>query len=224
MPAEVKFCGLTRAADAVAASRSGAGYLGVIFAESRRRLGAEAARVVLDAGTSAFSGSRARRVGVFGRAAAEEVGHIAREAELDIVQLHGDPDPHEIDAVRAHFAGDVWAVLRLEGAVLPDEAEAVAAAADALVIDAKAPGALGGTGRSLDWRGLSASLAGLRSHAPLVLAGGLTPDNVAVAIAILRPDVVDVSSGVEASPGVKDHERMRAFAEAAGVFPLGVTR
>ena len=224
MPAEVKFCGLTRPADAAAASRSGAGYLGVIFAESPRRLAAEAARIVLDGGTSAPAAGRARRVGVFGSVMAEEVGRIAREAELDIVQLHGDPEPHEIDAVRSHFSGDVWAVLRLDGAGLPDDAEAVAAAADALVIDAKAPGALGGTGRSLDWRGLASGLAALRRHSPLVLAGGLTPENVAAAIAILRPDVVDVSSGVEASPGVKDHERMRAFAEAAGVFPQGVTR
>lgn len=217
MAVEVKFCGLVRPADAAAAARSGASYLGVIFAESPRRLAPDVARLVLDAGTRSVSASRPQRVGVFGPAPAEEVGRIAREAELDVVQLHGDPGPGEIDAVRAYFAGDVWAVLRLEGAELPGSAEALAAAADALVIDAKVPGSLGGTGRSLDWRRLAPALAAIRSHSPLVLAGGLTPDNVAAAIAVLQPEVVDVSSGVESAPGIKDHGRLRAFAEAAGV-------
>lgn len=216
----MKFCGLVRPADAAAAARSGAAYLGVIFAESPRLLAPEAARLVLDAGTGSAAASRARRVGVFGRGPAADVGRIAREAELDIVQLHGDPGPGEIDAVRAYFAGAVWAVLRLEGADLPAAAEPLAIEADAIVIDAKAPGGLGGTGRALDWRRLAPALAAIRSHAPLVLAGGLTPDNVARAIALLQPDVVDVSSGVEFAPGVKDHVRMRAFAEAAGV-PIG---
>lgn len=218
MAVEVKFCGLVRPADAAAAARSGAAYLGVIFAESPRRLLPDAARLVLDAGTRSASASSARRVGVFGRGPAADVGRIALEAELDIVQLHGDPGPGEIEDVRAYFAGAVWAVLRLEDAELPGDAETLAREADAIVIDAKAPGSLGGTGRALDWRRLAPALAAIRSHAPLVLAGGLTPENVAAAIALLQPDVVDVSSGVEGAPGVKDHGRMRAFAEAAGVL------
>lgn len=216
---EVKFCGLTRVADAAAASRSGAAYLGVIFAESPRRLSPEAAREVLDAGSAANGAAVVRRVGVFGPGEPEEIGRIAAEAELDIVQLHADPDPAQVAAVRVHFRGDIWAVMRLDGTSIPANAAALAGAADGIVVDAKAPGALGGTGRALDWRGLARSLASLRREAPLVLAGGLTPDNVRAAIAALAPDVVDVSSGIERAPGIKDHVKMRAFAEAAGVLP-----
>ncbi len=219
MATEIKFCGLTRPADAGAAARSGATYLGVILAESPRRLTPEAARTVLDAGTTGPGASRARRVGVFGPVEADEIGRIASLVQLDVVQLHGDPSPADVDAVRAHFNGDVWAVLRLDGVSLPATAHELATVSNGLVVDAKAPGALGGTGRALDWRGLASALAGIRDQAPLVLAGGLTPENVARAIATLSPDVVDVSSGIESAPGIKDHVKMRAFAEAAGALP-----
>ena len=158
---------------------------------------------------------------MFGAARPEEIGRLAAEAQLDIVQLHGDPGASDVEALRAHFSGDIWAVMRIEGRALPDHAETLAGAANAVVIDAKAPGALGGTGRTLDWRGLRGALAAVRHSAPLVLAGGLTPENVAAAIAALGPDVVDVSSGIESAPGIKDHVKMRAFAEAAGVSPRG---
>jgi phosphoribosylanthranilate isomerase len=92
------------------------------------------------------------------------------------------------------------------------------AAADALLLDAHVPGKLGGTGTTLPWRTMAADLRELRAAAGpesrLVLAGGLTPDNVGEAILLLRPDVVDVSSGVERAPGIKDHDRMHAFADA----------
>ena len=215
--AEVKFCGLTRPADAAAAARTGASYLGVIFAESPRRLTSDAARTVLEAGARGTGANRAKRVGVFGPARPVDVGRLAAETELDVVQLHGDPGPADVEEVRSHFDGEVWAVLRVEGRSLPAGAVNLAAAADAIVIDAKAPGALGGTGRALDWRGLASALGPLRNEAPLVLAGGLTPENVAAAIAALEPDVVDVSSGIESAPGIKDHGRMRAFAAAAGI-------
>ena len=221
MAAEVKFCGLTRPPDAAAAARAGASYLGVIFADSPRRLTTDAARGVLDAGSMGAGAGRARRVGVFGPMRGTEVARMAAEAELDIVQLHGDPEVADVEEVRSHFGGGIWAVLRLDGRSLPVGAAALAAAADGIVIDAKAPGALGGTGRALDWRGLSDALGTIRTESPLVLAGGLSPDNVAAAIQALRPDVVDVSSGVETAPGIKDHNRMRAFAEAAGVLPRG---
>ena len=215
MAAEIKFCGLTRPADAAAAFKAGATYLGVIFADSPRRLTPEAARAVLAAGTASTGAGRARRVGVFGPGRPEEIGRLAAEADVDIVQLHGDPDAADVEGLRAHFSGEIWAVMRLDGRSLPDGAGALAAAADAMVIDAKAPGALGGTGRTLDWRGLGTALDVVRHEAPLVLAGGLTPENVAAAIAALGPDVVDVSSGIERAPGIKDHVKMRAFADAA---------
>lgn len=214
---EVKFCGLTRPADAGAASRLGASYVGVILASGPRLLTPDVAREVLDAARLPRSPKSARRVGVFASASADDIASVASHLDLDVVQLHADPAAADVDAVRSRFGGEVWAVVRLEGNVLPPEAESLAVAADAIVLDAKVPGALGGTGRTLDWRGLSGAIAPLRSAARLVLAGGLTPENVRAAIATIHPDVVDVSSGVESAPGIKDQVRMRAFSVAAGL-------
>ena len=135
------------------------------------------------------------------------------------MQLHADPEASDVENLRGHFGGEIWSVVRVAGRSLPAGAKSLADVSDAILIDARIPGALGGTGRALDWRGLADALAAVRDGAPLVLAGGLTPDNVAAAIAALRPEIVDVSSGVESAPGIKDHNRMRAFAEAAGVAP-----
>ncbi|MGH7623143.1 MAG: phosphoribosylanthranilate isomerase, partial [Gemmatimonadaceae bacterium] len=108
-------------------------------------------------------------------------------------------------------------VVRVAGGELPPEAMGAARAGDGLLIDAYAPGALGGTGVALPWAELSDAIGALRAacgERPLILAGGLRPGNVAKAIAALAPAVVDVSSGVESAPGVKDHARMRAFRDA----------
>jgi phosphoribosylanthranilate isomerase len=104
--------------------------------------------------------------------------------------------------------------LRTSGTLVPVRAAELFSAADAVLLDAHVAGTLGGTGTTLDWLGLAAAVADVRGDGTLVLAGGLTPRNVDGAIRALRPDVVDVSSGVERSPGVKDHSRMRAFAAA----------
>lgn len=206
----VKFCGLTQPEDADVAVALGAAYLGVIFAGGPRLLTPARARVVL-----AQPGT-ARKVGVFGAVSAAEVGAVAREVGLDVVQLHGDPDAATVEAVRRGFGGEVWGVLRCAGAEVPPGAEALFHVADAVVLDAKVPGQLGGTGVTVPWAALREVLQPWRALAPLVLAGGLTPANVAEAAATLSPAVVDVSSGVERSPGVKDHERMRAFRRAVG--------
>lgn len=206
----IKFCGLTRSVDAAAAVRFGAGYLGVIFAGGPRRLTATRAAEVL----AAAEGSCAR-VGVFGAVPPEEIAAVAAAVALDVVQLHGDPTPADVESVRRAFAGEVWAVVRTAGASLPAETAALFLAADAVVLDARVAGALGGTGVALDWSALAAAVARARGHRRLVLAGGLTADNVASAARILTPDVVDVSSGVEQAPGVKDHGRMARFAAAA---------
>lgn len=205
----VKFCGLTRPEDAAAASALGAAYAGVIFAGGPRLLSPERAREVLAAA------SGARKVGVFGVRDAAEIASVAREVGLDVVQLHGDPDADAVERVRRLFAGEVWAVVRCDGARVPSHTAALFGTADAVVLDAKVPGQLGGTGVTVPWPALREVLAPWRGGAPVVLAGGLTPDNVAEAIAALGPAVVDVSSGVEVAPGVKDHDRMRAFWHAA---------
>ncbi len=191
------------------AGELGAAYAGVIFAGGARELDPVAARGVLDA-----AGAGVRRVGVFGTQSPSEVAEVAELAALDVVQLHSDPTAEVVRAVRRSYAGVVWAVLRTSGTFVSPAAAEIFAAADAVVLDALVDGALGGTGRRLEWVALRESVARVRGGGMLVLAGGLTPDNVADAIAALSPDVVDVSSGVEQRTGVKDHSRMRAFADA----------
>ena len=210
MTPDIKFCGLTRPEDAAEARDAGGRYAGVILAPSARRLLPESARRVLAAAGGL------RRVGVFGHALAPEIAELAQTLGLDVVQLHGDPDGSLVDDVRSRFPGEVWAVVRVEGDRLPASAARLAALADAIVLDARAEGQLGGTGTRFDWEGVAASVDGWRGATRLVLAGGLTPHNVWRATSVLAPDVVDVSSGVESAPGIKDHEKMRAFARAAG--------
>jgi phosphoribosylanthranilate isomerase len=204
---EVKFCGITRAPDAVEAARLGASYVGVVFAGGPRLVTPSSASTI-------FAGvpRGVRRIGVFGRTSAQAIAEQADGAGLDGVQLHGDPEAADVEAMRRRFGGTVWTVVRI-ASTLPPGFDALAASADAVVLDARVAGALGGTGARFDWRGIARLLEG-RRPARLVVAGGLTPENVADAVALLAPDVVDVSSGVESAPGEKDHARMRAFVGA----------
>jgi len=206
--AEIKFCGLTRSEDAAYAGALGAGYLGVIFAGGPRVLTAARAAAVLDGCLTT-----ARRVGVFARAEPAEIGRVAREARLDVIQLHGDPSAADVIAARSKCAAEVWAVVRITDALPPDIDE-LFDVADAVLIDARVAGSLGGSGVTVEWEALENELAQRRGDRRVVLAGGLAPENVARALATLHPDVVDVSSGVESAPGIKDHARMRAFAAA----------
>jgi phosphoribosylanthranilate isomerase len=133
---------------------------------------------------------------------------------LQVVQLHADADAERVQRVRAATGAEVWAVVRTADGVLPEGIEALCDAADALLIDALAAGYLGGSGQTVPWDRLGESLDELDYHPRIVLAGGLTAENVAEAIDLVAPSVVDVSSGVESSPGVKDHARIRAFVAA----------
>jgi phosphoribosylanthranilate isomerase len=201
---------MTRAEDIRAAVDLGARYVGVVFAGGPRTLGVEEAHELL-AGVPAGVG----RVGVFGRDLEPGVvGEIAGRCRLDVVQLHGDPVPRDVAAVRTHFAGVVWAALRVRGVELPRGAAELFRSADAVVVDAYSPASLGGTGVALPWGALAASLGAARAGGRLVLAGGLRPDTVGEAVRALRPDVVDVSSGVESAPGIKDRAKLRAFRDA----------
>jgi phosphoribosylanthranilate isomerase len=211
--AEIKFCGMTRAADVREAVHLGATYVGVIRAGGPRLITVERAQEVL---ASASDG--VRRVGVYGPMT--EPTKIAEEAqllELHAVQLHSpntDRPERRIDALRLRFAGEIWIALRIADGVLPEEFESLIDAADAVVLDSFVPGSLGGTGTPLPWKTLASALADRRGRAKLILAGGLRPENVQTALETLRPDVVDVSSGIESAPGIKDHMRMRAFRDA----------
>jgi phosphoribosylanthranilate isomerase len=204
---EVKVCGLTQPADSRAAAELGARYVGVIFAGGPRRLDAARARDVLDA-----AGAAVQRVGVFGGSEPSEIARTIREARLDIAQLHDDPSVDDVRAVRDASGAKIWAVVRVKGALSVSELHALWAAADALVLDSKLSGMLGGTGSPFDW--IAARAATADHAAPLVVAGGLTAANVARAIEALSPNIVDVSSGVESSPGIKDRSRISDFMDA----------
>lgn len=206
---EIKFCGLTRAEDAAHAASLGATYAGVIFAGGPRQV--TPARAV-----EIFGGvpDAVRRVGVFAERPTAEIAEIATRVGLAIVQLHGDPSAERVAELRETFDGSVWAVVRSADGKLPPDFDSVVDAADAVVLDALVPGKLGGSGVALPWAAMAPALKQVRRGRRLVLAGGLRPENVGEGIACLAPDVVDVSSGVESAPGIKDHDRMRAFRDA----------
>lgn len=208
--ASVKFCGMTRPEDAREAARIGAAYVGAIFAGGPRNITPERARDVF---AGAAGGPAA--VGVFGADDVDEIAATATTAGVEVIQLHGDPRAADVRAVRSRFGGRVWAVARADGSVLPEWAEELFHEADAVLLDAHVRGRLGGTGIALEWGALADSVAAVRGRTPVVLAGGLNPGNVAEAIRLLAPDVVDVSSGVESAPGIKDHAKMRRFYDAA---------
>lgn len=217
----IKFCGMTRPQDVRAARDVGVDYVGCVFAGGpRQRTAAQAIQLwaALD------GGARPRRVGVFAEADSGLLLNVAAAAVLDVVQLVVSAEATTaldlIGRAKERLGLEVWAVLRCRGMELPAVTAALWERADALVLDTHVDGVLGGTGVALPWSALAPQIEGLRrgsvSRGRLVLAGGLTADNVARAIELLRPDIVDVSSGIERSPGIKDHGRMRAFADAVG--------
>lgn len=207
--AEVKFCGLTRPEDARRAALLGAGYAGVIFAGGPRLVDVGRATAVL-----AAVGGAVRRVGVFAAQGPAEIAELVAAVPLDVAQLHAARTPRELDELRRHTTAELWAVVRVGDGGLPDNFASVAEAADGVVFDSLVAGQLGGTGVAADWDALARALDRVARPRRLVLAGGLRPENVRRAADAVAPDVVDVSSGVEARPGVKDHDRMTAFVAA----------
>jgi len=208
--AKVKFCGMTRPQDAALAAEIGASYVGVIFAKGPRTVSTERAREIL-----AAAGPSVRRVGVFDTNDPERVAEVAEEAGINVVQLHADPMASDIEAIRHNFGGEIWAAIRIAASHIPHELDDLFDLADGVLLDAHSENQLGGTGKPLQWNELAVDLARDRGGAEVVLAGGLTPKNVRHAIRVLAPDVVDVSSGIESAPGIKDPWLMREFFEAA---------
>ena len=207
-PPAVKVCGLTRHEDAVAAVEAGARYLGVVLAPGGRRTVAPGDGAVI------FGDLPVQRVGVFVNATADELRRAAEVARLDVLQLHGDEPPALAAALRDE-GFTVWKALRpRSGDELAAGLVLYAGAVDAILLDGWSAEARGGTGASFPWREVAERLAEMPAETLLVAAGGLRPDNVAEAASILRPQVVDVSSGVERAPGVKDHAAVRAFVAA----------
>jgi phosphoribosylanthranilate isomerase len=198
----VKICGITRVEDALAAAAAGADAIGLVFyADSPRAVGVEQARAIIAALPPFVT-----TVGLFVDAGRDELAHILASVPLDLLQFHGDESAEQceglgrpyIKALRVRAGDDIVArVADYPGA-------------QGILLDAYVEGVPGGTGEAFDWSLIPQGLS-----KPLILAGGLRPDNVASAVARVRPYAVDVSGGVEASKGIKDAQKVGAFIRAA---------
>lgn len=194
----IKICGLTREEDALRAAELGADYLGFIFVESSPRFVTPERVATIAAAVRARMGEQMPKlVGVFYDHGPDYIREVAEVATLDLVQLHGNETDDDVAAI----ALPVIKTLRVSDTI-PD-AQATPTAAW-LLFDTYDQHRAGGTGRSFDW----SLLATLPRTKPFFLSGGLTPDNVAAGIALVRPDAIDLASGVESEPGVKDHALM----------------
>jgi phosphoribosylanthranilate isomerase len=209
----IKICGITRPEDALAALAAGADAVGLNFyPQSARFVGQEQARRIAAAVPAGVA-----RVGVFVNAAADEILQTFDRTPLDLIQLHGDEPPELLcrlrdrPIVRVFRVGSGGLAAALE---YLDRCRQLGAVPRVVLADAEAGRAYGGTGELADWSALGGYPAA-DWHPPLILAGGLTPENVAEAICSVRPAGVDTASGVESSPGVKDAELMKRFVEAA---------
>ncbi len=196
---KVKICGITRLEDATACAVMGADFIGFIFAESPRRIEPEEARFIIR--NLPFP---VNTVGVFVNESLGRIREVKDFCGLDAVQLHGDVAE---DAI-AGLDGMVIKVLSLGTSDEPDH-EAYPNAA--LLLDTYSPHVPGGTGKTFDWN-LAVAVARKR---PIFLAGGLTAENVADAVRMVRPYAVDVASGVELAPGRKDHAKLERFISRA---------
>ena len=202
MPAvRSKIWGITRIEDALAAVAAGADAIGLVFyAKSPRAVTVQQARAIIAALPPFVT-----TVGLFVNASRCELGEILDAVPLDLLQFHGDETAADCEGWHRPYIK----ALRVKAG------DDIAAACDAypsasgILLDTYVEGVPGGTGEAFDW---SLIPPGLRK--PIILAGGLTPDNVAQAIARVRPYAVDVSGGVEQGKGIKDHARIRAFMQA----------
>ena len=204
MPTRIKHCGITTLDDAHLAAEAGAWALGMIFwPGSPRRCELDEAQLI---------GSALRRTvhltGVFVNARMEEIDLVAQAVGLDLVQLHGDEGPAFCSEVARRTGAKVIKAVRVQSRATLQAAGAYHT--DFLLLDAHVDGLPGGTGQTIDWELVrKASLV-----PPIILSGGLTADNVAQAIAVTEPFAVDVASGTESAPGVKDPAKLQAFLEA----------
>jgi phosphoribosylanthranilate isomerase len=198
----IKVCGITNVEDARMALDAGADAIGVNFVpSSKRRVDVDVGRAVREA-----VGDRAEVVAVVADRTPAELSELRQRTGIAWLQLHGNEAP---DAIRALLPG-VYKAVRI--ATASDASDARRVPGERLLVDAKVDGELGGTGRSFDWR----LVVELATERPLVLAGGLTPENVADAVRTVRPFGIDVASGVEAGdPRRKDPERTVRFVRAA---------
>lgn len=205
----VKICGLTNPKDALVAAEAGADFLGFVFyPPSPRYVTPEQVREIVTQIRPQSPGSDLRLVGVFVDQKPEIVARILDFCGLDYAQLHGAEPPERVTTLMDWGVKVIKAFRVSDGASL---AEMGCYQPTAYLLDACVPGQPGGTGHTFDW----ALAVRARQYGPVILAGGLTPDNVARAVHQVRPWAVDVASGVEARPGRKDHDKLRQFIAAA---------
>jgi phosphoribosylanthranilate isomerase len=205
----VKFCGLTQSQDVAAAAAAEAAYVGfVFFPKSPRHLSLEAVRALaleVPAGIA--------KVALTVDASDSEIDAILAAVPVDILQLHGRETPERVAALRTRTGLPQMKAVGVAEAADLAALDRYGRVADMLLVDAKAPKAAalpGGNGVPFDWK----LIAGRRWPVPWMLAGGLTPENVAEAVRLTGARQVDVSSGVESAPGIKDPARIAAFAAA----------
>jgi phosphoribosylanthranilate isomerase len=204
---KVKICGITETAHAIAAAEAGADFIGLVLAPSKRLVNVEQAKEII----TAIKGRKPQVVGVFVNMPASEVNRIAEHCGLDWVQLSGD-EPWEY---LRDIERPIIKAIRLPSGAHPEEILAelnrgcqVLGEDFICLLDSQVEGSYGGTGQTFNW-GLARQVSG---SFPVIIAGGLSPDNVGEAIRLARPWGVDVSSGVE-SGGVKDVAKIEAFIE-----------
>jgi phosphoribosylanthranilate isomerase len=216
MQFKIKICGLTSVEDAVAAVDAGADALGLNFYRgSKRHVTSEVARQIIDA-----IGDRAEMIGLFVNETAAAISTTCRDTSLSVVQLHGEHWP-DVGKLLVEFGTSPVAIIRAQNFgvrgmddIYASMFDSQGQAVDAMLVDAAMAGQYGGTGQTIDWSQL-VNYEERIGKMPLILAGGLTPNNVSEAIRVVRPHAVDVASGVESAPGKKDMAKMRDFVAAA---------
>ena len=218
-PIQVKVCGLTQRRDALEVEEAGADFMGVVSVPESPRF-----RTPEEAGALA-AGLKTPLAIVIADRNLRECVEAGRVSGAHVIQLHGQEGPELVKHLGEEGPWEVWKALRVRGP--RDLAEGLASygeAATGLLLDAWHPRKKGGTGAPFSWREVSALRDTVPADLVLGIAGGLSPENVAEAIRWLRPDLVDVSSGVEESPGKKNHVRIREFVQQVRGAGRGVSQ
>jgi phosphoribosylanthranilate isomerase len=202
----IKICGITKPEQGKAIASFGATALGFICVPtSPRYVNATQMQAVIAQLPASID-----RIGVFANTTLKEISQVVAATKLTGVQLHGDESPAFCHHLRSLLPDvEIVKALRIRDARALEQAAAYTIYVDTLLLDAYDPQQLGGTGRTLDWR----TLQQFQSSLPWFLAGGLTPDNIATALTQLRPHGIDLSSGVERSPGDKDLDKIARLFE-----------
>lgn len=210
---QIKICGVTSVADAVACCAAGSDAVGLNFCPSSPRfISLDMARDIAAELPAAIV-----KVGVFVNASSDEIRRACDLASLDVIQLHGDETSEMLASLSGRAVIKAFRCRRHDAGLVQQflgRCDALGSRPAAVLIDAALPGAYGGTGQLSDWN-LARDLSRTLGEVPVILAGGLGPANIAAAIAAVRPAAVDTASGVESSPGRKDAEQIRQFVSNA---------